>query len=392
MEKKIRPDWFSLPLVQRVIDVLGAGNIRFVGGAVRDTLLGRKVEDIDAACRHNPGTTMDLLTRAGLKVIPTGIDHGTVTAVLEERTIEITTLRRDSETDGRHATVSYTDDWSEDAARRDFTFNAMYLSSDGTLYDPYNGLADLKGGRVRFIGDADVRIEEDALRIMRFFRFHAWYGEGALDSVALEACRRQVWRLEALSAERIRTELLKIFSAHNPTVSIGSFVDIGGSSALKLPAVRQGRLQTYLSNETEHGVAIDPLLRLASWACPEPSDVTDFVRQFRFSNKDGKRLYNAAKGLEACRPESKHALRKLYYTLGRDAAQLSVMTRGEGADKSCFEVLQNWQVPIFPVMGRDLLAKGEVPGPEISRKLGELEALWIESDFQLSKKDLLSVL
>lgn len=390
MEKKIQPDWFSLSLVQRVIDVLGPDNIRFVGGAVRDTLLGRAVEDIDAACRHHPATTTGLLKRAGVKVIPTGIDHGTVTAVLDGQTIEITTLRSDTETDGRHATVAFTDDWLEDAARRDFTFNALYLSSGGELYDPYGGVADLKAGRVRFIGDAEMRIKEDALRIMRFFRFHAWYGTGPLDDAGLAASKHQIALLGSLSAERVRAELLKMFSAPAPFLSIRSFAKIGGSEVLKLVAVNERQLEVYLSSEKEQGIAIDPLLRLACWVSLGSDKVNGFARRFRFSNKEKERLRAAAKGLEVACPEDEREMRKLYYELGPDAAQVSIMTQPEAVGQGCFDVLNAWQIPTFPVKGGDLIARGALAGPEISRKLEQLEALWIKSDFQLGKNDLLS--
>ncbi len=199
---------------RRLMETLARAGIgaRFVGGCVRDALLGRPT-DIDIAVDKPPTEVMRALEAAKIKTVPTGVKHGTVTAVLRGRPFELTTLRRDLETDGRHATVAFTDDWLADAARRDFTFNAMYADSDGTLYDPFDGRADLAAGRVRFIGDADTRIAEDRLRVLRFFRFHAWYGRPPLDGAGFEACRRNAGAVRELSAERVRKELLRLLAA-----------------------------------------------------------------------------------------------------------------------------------------------------------------------------------
>src|SRR5579859_1790498 len=207
--------WLDAKATRTLVAALDAGGIdfRFVGGAVRDGLLGRKVSDIDVATPAMPGDVIRAVEAAGLKAIPTGIAHGTVTAVVGRQPFEVTTLRRDVETDGRHAVVAFTDDWRADAARRDFTMNALYADRDGRITDFFGGEADARAGRVRFIGDPGERIAEDALRILRFFRFHAWYGQGALDADGLAASTRLAGMIDRLSGERIRVELFKTLAA-----------------------------------------------------------------------------------------------------------------------------------------------------------------------------------
>src|SRR3984957_17058565 len=212
------PPWMDEPPVQALLAALASGGIaaRFVGGCVRNWVSDRRVDDIDLAVDKPPETVMRALEAADLRVVPTGLKHGTVTAIVKGRVFELTTLRRDVETDGRRATVAFTDDWLEDAGRRDFTFNALYADPDGTLYDPFDGRADLKAGRVRFIGDPDRRIEEDRLRVLRFFRFFAWYGKPPIDRPGFEACRRHADALGALSGERVAKELLRLLAAPAP--------------------------------------------------------------------------------------------------------------------------------------------------------------------------------
>ncbi|MEM9682546.1 MAG: CCA tRNA nucleotidyltransferase, partial [Pseudomonadota bacterium] len=211
--------WMVAPETVAVLDALehAGAEARFVGGCVRDSLIGRQVGDIDIATDAVPERVTEALQAADIRAIPTGIDHGTITAVANGVPFEITTLRRDVETFGRHATVAYTDDWIEDAARRDFTINALSLGRDGTLFDPFGGEADLRAGRIRFVGDARARIQEDVLRLLRFFRFHAYYGRNGLDADGLAACREFATRLSGLSAERIWTELRRLLLAPEPT-------------------------------------------------------------------------------------------------------------------------------------------------------------------------------
>src|SRR5579872_7361897 len=212
MSETLSPPWLKWPETQALIKAFADAKapIRFVGGCVRDALLGRAVQDVDVATPLRPEATMALLQKAGIKAIPTGIDHGTATAVIHGKHFEITTLRKDVSTDGRHATVAYTDDWKEDAARRDFTINALYLSPDGELFDYFNGARDAKEGHVRFIGNAGERIREDYLRILRFFRFYAWYGKTEPDKEALTACTEAANNIGTLSGERVQQEMLKL--------------------------------------------------------------------------------------------------------------------------------------------------------------------------------------
>jgi poly(A) polymerase len=244
--------------VARVMTILGAETTRFVGGAVRDALLGRPVTDIDVATTLSPEAVMERLERAGIATIPTGLGHGTVSARLELRTIEITTLRRDVETDGRHARVALIDDWNEDAQRRDFTINALYLDQAGKLYDPVGGLADLRAGRVRFIGNAEARVGEDALRLLRFYRFFAHYGKGQADGNARAACRKLAVLTARLSADRVRTEFMKLLSASNPVPALQIMAADGVLAAFLPEAVRFDRLARLIAVEQR-------LTRCAAW-------------------------------------------------------------------------------------------------------------------------------
>ncbi|MFQ5959208.1 MAG: CCA tRNA nucleotidyltransferase, partial [Alphaproteobacteria bacterium] len=219
--------WMTVRATRAVVDALRAqgAEVRFVGGCVRDAVAGRKVTDVDIATPDPPETVIRLLEAAGIRVVPTGIKHGTVTAVVARRPFEITTLRRDVETYGRHAKVAFTDDWTADAARRDFTINALFCAPDGTLYDPFGGLDDLRAGRVRFVGDAVQRIREDVLRLLRFFRFYAHYGRPPPDAEALAACRAMALALPSLSGERVCAELLRLLAADDPAAVLELMIE-----------------------------------------------------------------------------------------------------------------------------------------------------------------------
>jgi len=257
--------WMTATATRAVLAALTADGAvaRFVGGCVRDAVLGRAVKDIDLATTDEPKTVIEKLERAGLKAVPTGIAHGTVTAVAEKQPFEITTLRRDVETDGRHATVAFTDDWIADAARRDFTFNAMFCDADGTLYDPFDGRVDLESGRVRFVGDAKKRIEEDVLRLLRFFRFTAWVGHPPHDVEAVAACREFAPKLVTLSGERVRNELLKLLAAPDPLPALALMdeLDVTRHVIANPRDDRLRRLAAMIALEAETG---DPIPRLAA--------------------------------------------------------------------------------------------------------------------------------
>ena len=249
----MKPPWMDDPPVQALLAALTRGGIaaRFVGGCVRDTVLGRPVGEIDIAVDKPPETVMRALEAADLKVVPTGLKHGTVTAIVKGKPFELTTLRRDVETDGRRAVVAFTDDWRIDAERRDFTFNAMYAEPDGTIWDPFDGRADLLAGRVRFIGDPDQRIAEDRLRVLRFFRFHAWFGKPPLDSAGFDACRRNAGALSSLSAERVAKELLRLLAAPAPTDALEAMAEAGALDHWLPEYAGAARLKALIARERE---------------------------------------------------------------------------------------------------------------------------------------------
>ncbi|WP_262691110.1 CCA tRNA nucleotidyltransferase [Kordiimonas aestuarii] len=389
---KTRADWLDRPFVRKIVESLGADNVRFVGGAVRDWLVGRAVRDIDAATTHTPEMVKERLEESGIKAVPTGIEHGTITAVFDGKTVEITTLRKDMETDGRRATVAFTDNWKADAARRDFTFNALYLSPDGTLHDPFDGQEDLKAGRVRFIGNAETRIEEDALRIMRFFRFHAWYGKGEPDESGVAACTQKVVMLRALSAERVRSELLKLLSAPGPLKALTAFERTGATAVLQLSPLNSLRLERYITHEHAHDFDIDALMRLACWLMLDTAEVAPFAKRFRLSKMEKVRLQAVVGGFEVPGPVSPAGLRALIYHHGRESAQCRVLSAKDSAASDIIDILKNWRVPSFPLKGGDLIEHGMQAGPEVSRRMSVLEDLWVESDFTLSGQELLAKL
>lgn len=382
-----QPDWLSSPFIRKVFDALGEDHVRVVGGAVRDSLLGHAVEDVDMATTHDPRSSQALLETAGLKVIPTGLQHGTVTAVQGGQSCEITTLRKDVETDGRHATVAFTDSWHEDAARRDFTINALYATADGRIFDPFNGIADLKAGRVCFIGNAEERIREDALRIYRFFRFSARFACD-LDEGGLAACRALAKTADLLSRERIRDELLKLLNLPEP----GSFLQTMGEIGL-LPTIDDHEptmavLCEQFAAEKTNKMQASALLRLSSLY--SHSSVRALARHFRLSNKDEVSIVQLRKAESDL--ENASNMNALLYTYGTEIIrELLSLYRGEERQR-WLEELSGWQERRFPVSGRDLIELGHEPGEEMGKTLGKLESRWVESDFQLSKSELLQLI
>ncbi len=388
---KKKTDWLQNKFLQDVVHALGAENIRFVGGAVRDSILGRPVTDIDAATSHLPETVMALLAEAGIKAIPTGIDHGTVTAVRDGRTIEITTLRLDVQTDGRHAEVAFTDSWQADAERRDFTMNAIYLGADGTLYDPVDGLRDLRAGRVRFIGDAAARIQEDALRILRYFRFYTWYGHTELDNEALAACQSYGHLLEALSGERIRQELIKLLSAPNPVDGWQGVLEAKLERHLPSCPDDTEKLQAVCQAEAFYGLKPNALLRLAALFSFDKEKVEQVIHSLKFSNKDQKLFAAFSEAAHAPAVANEKSLRQMIYGYGRDYAAAHVLTvLGEG-HQPLMALVQNWPIPSFVLKGSDLIARGVQPGPALGIALKAREKHWVDSDFSLTKDQLLSL-
>ena len=372
------PPWMSDRSVRRLLDALVKGGIaaRFVGGCVRNTVLGRPVDDIDIAVDKPPETVMRALEAADLKVVPTGLRHGTVTAIVEGRPFELTTLRRDLETDGRRAVVAFTDDWRADAERRDFTFNALYADPDGTIWDPFDGRADLLAGRVRFIGDPDQRIAEDRLRVLRFFRFHAWFGKPPLDSAGFDACRRNAGTLSALSAERVAKELLRLLAAPAPADALAAMAEAGALDHWLPEYAGTARLKALVAREE----TADPLRRLA--AIVSPSAATAVARRLKLSTQDSLRLQLM---LEPAVPGDPENRRAALYRLGTSLFVDRVLLEGPGDWQAALALARRWTPPELPISGADALALGLKPGPQVGALLEAVERWWIAGDFSADR-------
>jgi poly(A) polymerase len=383
--------WLDAKPTRTLIAALDKGGIdfRFVGGAVRDALLGRRVADIDVATPARPEAVIRAIEAAGLKAVPTGMAHGTVTAVVSRHPFEITTLRRDVETDGRHAVVAFTDDWREDAARRDFTMNALYADRDGTVTDFFGGEADARAGRVRFIGDPAQRIVEDALRILRFFRFHAWYGRNPLDSDGLSACSARAPMIERLSGERVRVEIFKTLASPDPAPVWRTMIEAGIMAHLLPDATHIVALAGMVALEHSLGLPADPIRRLAALLGPLPDDRLDRIKdRLKPANRDDDHLRSRAKLASRVDRVSRRAFGLSLYGARpawlRDAAMLAHIESGRPDTATLAEFcrfLAGWTEPRFPIAGADLLAAGIKPGPEMGRLLAELEAWWVAADF-----------
>ena len=361
------PAFLSDPALRPVLAALPEA--RVVGGAVRDALCGQPVADIDLATPRRPEEVMAALRAAGLKAVPTGIDHGTVTAVSGHRGFEVTTLRRDLRTDGRHAEVAFTDDWQADAARRDFTINAMSMAQDGTLFDYFGGADDLRSGRVRFVGDPARRIAEDYLRVLRFFRFWARYGRGAPDPAAAAAIAEAVPGLQRLSAERVWMELKRILDAPDPRAAV-AWMDRLGVLAAVLP---EGAVPARLDALIARGAPADPLLRLAALL---NGDAASLAERLKLSAAERGRLL-ALRAAPALSPDASDAdLRRALADVPRDVLLDRVWLAG--GDAGLRARLIAMPVPHLPLRGRDLRAAGVPAGPEVGTLLRELRAWWLE--------------
>ena len=393
---RLEAPWLADAAVTRVVAALGANNCRFVGGVVRNTLLGEPVTDIDIATRLEPDAVIARLEAAEIKAVPTGLKHGTVTAVAEGHAIEVTTLRHDVETDGRHAKVAFTDDWQADAARRDFTFNALYAAPDGTLYDYFGGLDDLKAGHVRFIGDAEARITEDALRILRFFRFHAHYGAGGMDAAGLDACAALAGRLDILSVERVRDELLKLLAAPDPVPTLQAMHRARVVRHV-LPEFVDFERLIILVDVARRVSRVDPIRRLAALLPQDPDTVAQAAARLKLSNAQAKRLDAIAAPEPDIAPGLGDArLRQALYRYGAepiiDRTLLAATVDDVAALKELIDTAESWRCPTFPVSGDDLKALGHREGQGLGRALKRLEELWIGSDFKMSRETLLAAL
>lgn len=380
--------WMRASETRAVIDALG-GNARYVGGAVRNALMGEPVTDIDIATPLLPEEVAKRLKAAGLDAVPTGIEHGTVTAISNGKPYEVTTLRRDVATDGRRATVAYTTDWVEDAQRRDFTMNALYATPDGEIADYVGGVKDLTYGLVRFVGDPVTRIREDYLRILRLFRFHAWYGKGEIDADALHATAAEKAGLAKLSGERIAKEMLRLLEAENPAPVLRVMAAAGILAEIFPAAVSVARLEKLAVLDARNFFAPDPLLRLAA-LLPDAAAARALSDRWKLSNADRARLEAALGGSEKIVSYlSIREVRKLLYLLGprafKDRASLRWAEDAKESNsvqwRALLALADAWVRPNFPLTGRDVMAAGVPEGPLVGRILSEVEAWWIDADF-----------
>lgn len=379
-----------------VLAALEAGGFqgRFVGGCVRDTLLGRRIGDIDIATDARPEELVKCLETAGLRAVPTGIDHGTVTAVSDGKPFEITTLRHDVETDGRRAVVRFTDDWEGDAARRDLTINAMSLEADGTLHDPFGGQADLQAGRIRFVGDAHDRIAEDVLRLLRYFRFYAHYGKPPPDPAALTACKAMAPRLPNLSGERVRVELLKLLTAPDPMPVLQLMADADVFENILPEATGQARLRRLIAVEADVGVPVDPLRRLAALLVGDARTMARVGERLRLSNTE--KTYLEIGMTETVSPSLKDAeRRRALYRLGKDTVRELVLIGWAGSTedtgwRDLLDATDAWTPKRFPLAGRDVLERGVVRGPAVGALLGAVEDWWIDGNFAAGRDECLA--
>jgi poly(A) polymerase len=397
-------EFLGLPVVQRLLALLNSEGeeARVAGGAVRNALLGQRVQDVDIATTALPSEVMRRCEAMGIRVVPTGIDHGTVTAIVEGAPYEITTLREDVQTDGRHATVKFGRDWARDANRRDFTINGLYALADGTVIDLVGGLADIQSKTLRFIGDAGQRIEEDYLRILRFFRFFAWYGQGRPDADGIRASARLRDNLQHLSAERVWAEMKKLLSAPDPSRALLWMRQAGVLTAVLPESEKWGidAVHGLIKAEVQYGWPVDPMLRLEAMVPPYDAKMQDLSTRLRLSKVESNRLafWASAKAVAPTTTDKVLAL-ELYRGDVQaivDRLRLSLATANEKADKKSIaglvrqlEFVKHWQRPIFPLAGSDMLENGLESGPEVGKRLKQLEEKWVASGFMLTKAQLL---
>lgn len=402
-------DWLEDTGLQSVLRVLNeeGEQARIAGGAVRNALLGEAVTDIDIATTATPDETTRRAEASGFKVVPTGYEHGTVTVVAEGRAYEVTTLRADVETDGRRAQVVFGRDWSQDAERRDFTINALYAAPDGSVIDLVGGLADLEARRLRFIGDAETRIREDYLRILRFFRFFAWYGAGRPDAAGLKACARLKQGLERLSAERVWHELKRLLSAPDPSRALLWMRQTGALTMVLPESEKWGIDAIHPLVETEQAFnwLPDPLLRLAAVVPPHSDRLKSLAERLRLSKAEAATLVAWADAPAPDPALGELAFSKLLYRSGTEgidkrlrlalaSARARAIADHEALSEAAniqrlLEHLRRWQRPNFPLKGKDLLEKGFAQGEDLGRALAKLEDKWIDSGFSLTRETLL---
>jgi poly(A) polymerase len=395
--------WMRDTAVTALFDALPKDSLRFVGGCVRNALWDEPVADTDLACQLEPKAVVAALNAAGIRNIPTGIEHGTVTAVIDGQPYEVTSLRRDVETDGRRATVSYTTDWAEDAQRRDLTINALYADWDGVVFDPTGqGLDDIASRKFRFVGDPEQRVQEDYLRILRFFRFLAWYGgQEKVDAASLKACREHQAGLRKLSSERVWMEVKKLLSAPNPRRACYIMLTNGVLETILPEANNVDGLEAVVKLEAREGVKPDPLLRLMAMSPREPLQMALLTKRLKMSKTETSRLRGWADDdaqLATDMPERERLA--AIYRSGKqvilDRARLRAAGETDPIQSSRWMVLADlamgWQPPVFPISGKDLTETGVPKGPAMGKALKALEALWVRSGFSTEKPQLLAAL
>jgi poly(A) polymerase len=384
-------DWLKTGEVARLLALLDRDGeeARVVGGAVRNALMALPVGEIDVATTAVPQEVERRVETAGFKVKPTGIEHGTVTVIIDGRPFEVTTLRQDVETFGRKAKVVFGRDWKADAQRRDFTINALSVSADGEIYDYAGGLADIAAHRVRFIGEPAARIAEDYLRILRFFRFHAWYGEGAPDAAGLHACIAARKNLDTLSRERVRMELLKLLLAPHatPTLAIMAETGILGTVLGGVPLLAS--FENTVKAEAAINAAPDATRRLGALGVAVMEDAERLSQRLRLSNAEFERLMALEYWWRVTPTAGEYAARVLLYQLGPTSFSDRVLiawSRSDAgaADRSWHELAtlpQRWTAPRFPLKAADFLSRGVPKGPEMGAALRAAELAWIDADF-----------
>lgn len=382
-------DWFSLASTQKIMRALEAARAdssRFVGGCVRNALMGLAASDIDIATQLTPDQTIKALEAAGLRAIPTGIEHGTITGICDRTPFEITTLRRDVETDGRRAVVAFTEDWTEDAQRRDFRLNALYADQTGQVYDPTGGLPDIAAKRVVFIGEAEQRLREDHLRNLRFFRFTAWYAQ-TMDETGLKACEALRDGLKQIAAERIWKELLKLLEAPDPLGAVSAMIRAGILEVILPEAGDVTHLARLRGIEDAEQIRFDAMQRLLTLFPRTLDSATAIAARMKTSRAEKTRLLDWAKAPPSV--EGEQAVKVWLYGLepmtGQDViawewANMEAPGRN-WAEK--YAISQDWQRPEFPLRGADLLAMGHVAGPGLGDVLKSIEQAWIENGFSM---------
>ena len=396
-------DWMTSDGVRAIFKALPKGSTRFVGGCVRNAIMSEPIGDVDLATQLEPKDVQKRLDAAGIKTVPTGIEHGTVTAVFEGMPYEITSLRKDVETDGRRAVIAFTEDWAEDAIRRDFTVNALYADQSGQIYDPTGrGLSDIEDRRFVFVGNGEARVREDYLRILRYFRFIARYvGDRKIDAAALKACRENRAGLKTLSAERVWSEIKKILSAPNPSRTVQIMLTNDILPVILPESSNAEGLALMEALENRFDIAPDPLLRLMAMSGRDEFAMSGLAKRLRLSNTEKTRMLSWAGNQVAFSPHMKETTFKqgIYASTPQTAYdRMMVRAAGEGDPIMAGEWVRqaryarDWPIPEFPLKGRDLKHAGIKDGPEMGKILRALKELWIRSGFTADKAKLLVAL